>query len=214
MIDNDSYTSGDRILMRLGGVAALLAFALGLWQHVTQTVEGEAVEISRPILGNLAYTAQISLMALVVVGVFLTHRRRARTFGGVAAGVALIGTVLWSGSARSQLDGAVMEDGGTVLPVLPDSAVIPMILVTFTLYPLGLLLTAIAALRARVLPRPASVLVLVGVLLALLPVDAPNLFDVYAFGVAWWGVGMLRAASRGAVPSSSGTGRDAVAVAG
>ena len=29
MIENDSYTSGDRILMRLGGVAAILAFALG-----------------------------------------------------------------------------------------------------------------------------------------------------------------------------------------
>ena len=31
--------------MRLGGVAAILAFALGLWQHVTQTIEGRP---SRP----------------------------------------------------------------------------------------------------------------------------------------------------------------------
>lgn len=81
MIENDSYTSGDRILMRLGGVAAILAFALGLWQHVTQTIEGQAVETSRPILGNLAYSAQISLMCLVVVGVFITHRRSAKTMG-------------------------------------------------------------------------------------------------------------------------------------
>ena len=212
MIENDSYTSGDRILMRLGGVAAILAFALGLWQHVTQTIEGQAVETSRPILGNLAYSAQISLMCLVVVGVVITHRRSAKTFGGVAAAVALIGGVLWSGSARAQLAGAVIENGGTVLPVLPDSAVIPTILVTFTPYWLGLLLMAIAALRARVLPRAASVLVLVGVFLALLPVNAPNLFDVYAFGIAWWGIAMLRAASSHGAAARARSGTDQAAL--
>lgn len=214
MIENDHYTSGDRILMRLGGVAALVAFTLGLWQHVTQTIEGQAVETSRPILGNLAYSAQITLMCLVVVGVYITHRRSARTFGGVAAAVALIGAVLWSGSARAQLASAVIENGGTILPPLPDSAVIPTILITFTLYPLGLLLMAIAALRARVMPRTASVLVLVGVLLALLPVNAPNLYDAYAFGIAWWGIAILRAATshEAAAPARTGTDHATVTI--
>jgi hypothetical protein len=208
---NETYACGDRILMRLGGAAAVLAFLFGLWQHLTQLIEGQAVELSRPILGNLAYSAQISLMCVVVVGVYLTHRRAASRFGGLAAAVALVGAVVWSGSARSQL-GNVLLAGGGALPNLPDSVVITTLLATFPLYPVGLVLMAIAALRARVLPRVASVFVLVGIGLAMLPVDVPNLFDVYAFGIAWWGIAMWRAASRSnaAAPAAPGTDQNAV----
>ena len=182
-----SYTSGDRILMRLGGVAAILAFAPGTVAARNPNDRGRAVRDLPP------HPGQPRLLGADLPHVPCCRRRghspaQRQDLRGVAAAVALIGGRPGPAVHVPSLAGAVIGTAGRSARPCRTPAVIPTILVTFTTG------SASSSWRSphcesgaphlgprarRGLPGPS-------------PVNAPNLFDVYAFGIAWWGIAMLR----------------------
>ena len=175
---------GSSIIVRVGAVCAVAGAASLVAQQVWGLVSGQAIEIDLPLVGSALYAGQIVLFAAAVVALYLHQRTAFGTFGQIATIVAMFGTLLWScGAAYQALD--VLNTGQ---PPGDDisTGMLGWFVVTFGWYALGLFLFAIATYRARVLPRAAAGLVIVGIPLGLTPL--PGALLVYGAGIGWWGL--------------------------
>ncbi len=205
-------------LIRWSGVATM---AGGIILAITAIITGLA-EMSTPVEEALSVTARtnvwqitmpLMLVAMILVllglaGLYGRQAEQAGSFGLVAFVFAFVGTALAVG---------LMWVFAFVVPTLAEAA--PAVLdaeeppgtlgialfLSFILFTLGWLLFGVASLRARVFPRWASVLLIIGAILSfivdMLPFDMPIPLDllVLGTGLAWMGYTLWSGTARPAV---------------
>jgi hypothetical protein len=174
------------VIVRVGGIAAGLAGLLVIGQEIWGIAAGGLEE---GMVESAVHTTWVLLVVFGVLGMHLRQENAAGVFGQIATLVALFGTVTLFGGALTEV---------TMLPALPEDsplanepppAMLGVFLVSFVAYVLGLLLFGIATWRARVLPRPAAALWVIGIVLtlALKPV-VPGVLLVFGVALVWLGV--------------------------
>jgi hypothetical protein len=176
------------VMIGVGAVCAILGALSLATQQIWSTVAGTVIEIDTPILGTTLYAAQIALFAVAVAGLYLYQRHAFSRFGKIAARVAVVGTLLWSGSAAWQA-AEVIKGGGKQASDYTSTSLLVWILVPVGLYAVGLILFGIATWRAGVLPRVPAALVVFGIPLGL-AFDGLALM-VYGTGLAWLSIAAL-----------------------
>lgn len=182
------------VIIKVGGAAAALAGGLIIAQEVWAVAPGGFTEVvaEEGMAESAVHSTWVLLLVFGLLGLHLHQEHAAGVFGQIATLVALFGTVTLFAGALTEV---------TMLPALPaDSplidepppAMLVLILGSFVLYVVGLLLFGVATWRARVLPRRAAALLVVGVLLALaLKPFVPGVLAVMGVALVWLGAATL-----------------------
>ena len=188
------------IVVRLGGLAAVLVGVLALITELLDlylytTTSGDpfsevAASATFAVQGILlSVLAMLLLVALV--GLYASHAEAAGILGAVGFLVALIGTALFLGNtwdrvflfpALAQAAPAFMEAD------LSFSEKVGSVM-SMGLLVIGWLVFAVSTLRARIYPRAAAVLLMIGVVVGAIPL--PLTTTIFGVAVAWMGVLLL-----------------------
>ncbi len=179
-------------LIRLAGLATVVGGVLFLVGDLLSLVtESENLSESATTAPH-AVTWLLLLLgaALVLIGLPGLYVRQSETAGilGLAGFVAaFLGTALVLGAIWGQLFVApfVAVQAPSVLDAEPTGALALGFTLTFALLTVGWLLFGIAALRARVYPRIAVIVLMVGAVLNYLPVPLSGV--VLDVAIAWLG---------------------------
>lgn len=205
-------------LVRWAGLAAILGAALFIIVDLTvplvsdfeASLSEEATSFGWHLQSALSLIAG-PLVLLGLVGLY-SHRPEAMgVFGLIAFLITFFGAVLTQGATWDQAftQPALAVAAPELLEADPPGPIIFGLLLSYGLVNLGWLLFAVAALRARVFPRPASLLLIVGSLgglLSLTLAGAPPggvllyvgiVFDILFFGAIAW-MGLIVFTGRGA----------------
>lgn len=195
-------------LIRLGGLAALLGAVLliisSLWRTLAIGRPGDYVLSEAATTWTWVAVQGVSLLglALLLVGLVGLYARQAEDtgiLGLVGFLLLLIGAALALGTRW--FDVFVLPDAAAAAPEWVDANTTGWAAFGFDLTDLlavpGWLLFAVATLRAGVYPRAAVITLLIGAVIALLPLYSPSSL-VRNAAVAWLGVALLtgRVASR------------------
>ena len=186
--------------MRLGARAAVAAplvavFSIGVGAPIYADDLVDAAGGSRFALATATSLAVLVLLALALVAFWRRQEAQLGTGGQVAFAVALVGTLLAAGGAWDQVftvpwlhdqAPAALEGGST-------GSLAAGFFLSFALLAAGWIAFAVATLRARVLPRAAAIVTLVGAVIALLPAPTALRLLVLSAGAALLGRGLLRA---------------------
>lgn len=184
-------------LIRWSGLAALMGGMLLIVVNVAEfIVYGDQPESVTATTSAWLILSVLALMGVVLiflglVGLYAHQAEQAGTLGLVAFVMALIGTAMIFGFAWA---GAfVVPDLAEAVPDFLDTSDAGMLMVgvmlTFVMFALGWFLFGLASLQARVLPRSAAVLLIVGAVLAsvFLFLEIPFYIVVFGAALAWMG---------------------------
>jgi hypothetical protein len=180
-------------LIRWSGLATILASGLlSLGALVSLTAESENLSVSATtpsyVFSSLLYLLGAVLLLLGLVGLYIRQSRASGILGLVAFLVAFFGTALALGATWAELFVApsMAVEAPTVLDAEPTGMLALGFALTFLVFlPLGWLLFGIASYRARIYPRAAAILLMVGAVIAGLPIPLSEL--VLYVGLAWLG---------------------------
>ena len=186
-------------LVDLGARVAVAAPVIGLFAVVvgaplyTDDLSA-AADTQRFVL-----TAGLSLAVLValvfaLVAIYLGSAHRFGRLGTVGFCVALTGTVLASGSAWDSLFTVpyLADHAPAVLDRNTDGSLLAGAVISYLALVLGWVLVAVASLRAKVVPRAAAIVLLVGAVLAIVPAPTALRLLILALGAALCGRAILR----------------------
>jgi hypothetical protein len=209
---DDSFFVGPmRTLVLTGAVAAIFGGLLLISGDLLGLVAGQTGDTytNTPIekLMAILFLAGKVLVLIGLVGLYLRQVNSAGRFGVVAFVVALAGTGLMIASDWSEVFVApiLSEAVPDISTNVPTSIMVGFIL-NFATETLGWLLFGIATFRARVLPRPAALLLIAG---PFIPFIGPSWSYVFwNAAIVWLGAAVLRSLVR--VPSMSTVGSDAL----
>jgi hypothetical protein len=188
------------IVVRLGGLAAVLVGVLALITELLDlylyaTTSGDpfsevAASATFAVQGILlSVLAMLLLVALV--GLYASQAEAAGILGAVGFLVALIGTALLLGNTwdRVFLFPALEQAAPAFLEAdLSFSEKVGSVL-SVGLLVIGWLVFAVSTLRARIYPRAAAVLLMIGVVVGAIPL--PLTTTIFGVTVAWMGVLLL-----------------------
>ena len=181
-------------LVRWGGLAAMGAGALYIlaeFMDLYNFVLAGSGEQMSDVMATAPYFVEALLLLLGDVlllfglfGLYVRQSEAAGTLGLVGFLVAFFGTALTAG---------VDWDGVFVVPILADAAPELLdagpplgIILSFLTFLVGWLMFGVAALRARVYPRWAALLLIVGAVLAGVPLSLSTV--PFGIAVAWIGL--------------------------
>jgi hypothetical protein len=193
-----------KTVIRIGAVACVGAAILA----ITALVGFIAVVGSDPIAdaarraafyipASAAFGSAI-LLGIGLVGLYLHQEERFGAFGAVGFVLALLGSITAAGGQWTYV--FVVPHFAPVVPEMINEStgsVLAGFVLSYAILALGWVLFGLATLRARVFPRWASLLVIAGAAIALLPLPSRTL--LLAIAVAILGVRLLqnvRAAER------------------
>ncbi len=192
MISSNLVRVGGGSAAIVGGVLILISAILG-----SLAVGGEGIS-EQATTGAYAFVTLLYLLAVVLVlgglvGIYARQSEEAGLLGVVGFLVAFLGTALLVGVSWNQ---------AFVTPALAETVAGIVILeqgftgwanfgftLTFLLASLGWLVFGVATLLARVYPRPAAVLLIIGALISLIPLSYTEV--VLAAAIAWLGFDLL-----------------------
>ncbi len=177
----------------LAGVFALITELLDLYLYAT-TSEDSFSEVATSgtfaVQGvSLSILAMLLLVALV--GIYASQAEAVGVLGSVGFFIALIGTALFVGAtwdsifftpALAQAEPAFLDSDPTFLEIAGG-------VLSQGLLVGGLIVFAVSTLRARVYPRAAAVLLLVGAVVGAIPLPLTTI--VFGVALAWMGVFLL-----------------------
>ena len=173
-------------LIRWSGLAAVVAGVVLIIVELMElfTVDSEHLRAASDT-GAFAIWAGLSLLTFLLlplglIGIYSHQLEAAGILGLAGFLVAFLGTVLSAGAAWTLFFIATK-----VAPVVPTFAEIPWFELTFLLFAVGWLLFGMATLRARVFPRAAAVLLIIGAVPIAVPLPARAL--VLGVALAWLG---------------------------
>ena len=179
----------DHTLDRWGARAALAApvlavFAIALGIPIFAADLREVAGSPRWVLVTGATLAVLMLLALALLTLHRRHEPRFGALGHASALLALAGTVLAAGGAWDSVFTVpyLADVAPAVLDRSTSGALLAGYVGSYLVFVLGWAAFAVATLRARLLPRGASVAMLVGAILAFLP--APTPIRVLALAIA------------------------------
>jgi hypothetical protein len=164
---------------------ALLAVAalLDLTYFGSEPRFSEVVQTGSYLFQQVLYLLGVMLLLVGLVGLYARHSQAAGALGLVGFLAAFAGTVLVAGFlwASTFIAPALAAEA----PEFLDAGAPPGLFLTFTTFAVGWLLFGIATLRARVYPRWAAILLIVGAVIVILPLPFTTI--VISVAVAWLG---------------------------
>ena len=175
--------------IRLGGVAAIASAVLALLSFVLYIVVVGGDRISEAATSTAFFLpsgAQLLAMALLLIGLVALFVRQAEAFGALGLTgfvLALLGTTLAAGAAWSQV--FVVPRLAEVAPAVADQgagSVLAGFLLSFLVFGVGWLVFGVATLRARVFPRWAVIVLMVGAVISIIPLPSRALIVEIAAG--------------------------------
>ena len=180
-------------LMRWSGLAAILAaglLSIGALLSLATESENLSVSATTPsyAFSSLLYLLGGVLLLLGLVGLYIRQSGSSGTLRLVAFLVAFLGTALAVGATWAELfvAPALAVEAPRVLDAEPTGMLALGFTLTFVVFlPLGWLLFGVASLRARIYPRAAAILLMVGAVIAGLPIPLTEI--VLYVGAAWLG---------------------------
>jgi hypothetical protein len=182
-----------------GGSAAMVGGVLILISAIIGSLALGAESISEQAsTGAYAFVTLLYLLAVVLVlgglvGLYARQSEEAGLLGVVGFLVAFLGTALMVGASWSQAfftPGLAETGSGTIFLGQGLSGWIDLgYTLTYLLASLGWLVFGVATLLARVYPRPAAVLVIIGALISFIPLSYTEV--VLAAAIAWLGFDLL-----------------------
>jgi len=196
-------------LIRWSGLAALVGSVLLVVLDVAEFVliggqpESVAAATSALTIVRVSYIMAIALITLGLVGLYARQAEQAGSLGLIAFLVAFIGTLMVAGAQWSAafIGPWLAEVAPELLDSEPSGVLIAGFMLSFALLALGWLLFGLASLRARVLPRGAAVLLMVGAALffVILILELPASTLVLGVALAWMGYALWTGAGETAV---------------
>ncbi|CAN5452341.1 MAG: hypothetical protein ACR2N0_08265 [Rubrobacteraceae bacterium] len=181
-------------LVRLGGAAAmgsgvllvageLMYFVVGLGE----SMEGSAATLSSPssIFQSALFLLAGVLLVGAVISVYSRHAASAGILGTAGFLMAFVGTILVAGTFwdGTFITPALAADAPELLEAAPPALVMLGFNLSFALFSVGWLLLGLAMLRTRAYPRPVAAMLMLGAILAFIPM--PFTFIPFGLTVAW-----------------------------
>ncbi len=202
-------------LIRVGGLAAVLAGALlliaDLWSLLLEVIVGGSENFSEfavttpwTVLSTMFLLGSL-LLLVALVGLYARQSEAAGTLGLAGFLVALVGTGLLVGMMWTMA--FVVPSAAIEAPAFLDAEETagPLdmgFMLSGIAVAVGWALFGVATLRARVFPRRAAIVLIIGALLIVLPLPATTL--VIDVAVAWLGLSLLSEQGRSTAETSIG----------
>lgn len=138
-----------------------------------------------------SFILAIAFITLGLVGLYVYQASQAGTLGLVAFALTFFGGMMAAGSSWSEtfFGPWMAEEAPGLMGGDPAGSVITGVLISYLLFALGWFLFGLASLQAKVLPRGASVLLMIGAVLflALGLIELPFASAVLGTAIAWLG---------------------------
>ena len=175
-------------LIRLAGLAAVLSGASSvtgdLLSLVVDLESAESAATAPYVFVFLLYLLGTMLLLLGLVGLYASQSKAAGVLGLVGFLVAFLGTALVSGALWFEL--FITPSLATEAPELAEAELgLVGFILSFLLVIIGWVLFGVATLRARIYPRWAAVLLIVGAVVSFVPIPLSGI--VLSVAVAWLG---------------------------
>lgn len=209
--ENRILTGPLRTLLLVCAVATILGALLTVSADALALIKGLSNEgftnTSIERVMSILFLAGKVLILVGLVGLYLRQTHAAGKFGVVAFLIVLAGTGLmiasdWSEVFIAPVLAEALPDIGTNVP----PRIMAGFILNFATEALGLLLFGIATFRARVFPRPAALLLIIGNFIPFTGIPMGYIF-LYA-GFIWLGIAILR--SLAPAPSIQAIGSEVV----
>ncbi len=178
-------------LIRSSGLAAIVGSVLLLIGDLLSLTEpenlSEAATTASFAFTYLLYLLGTVLLLVGLVGLYVRQSEASGALGLASFVVAFLGTALVLGAVWAQLFIApfLATEAPAALNTEPTGTLALGFTLTFALAAVGYLLFGIAALRARVYPRAAAIVLIAGAVISFLPIPASGIvLDVV---LAWLG---------------------------
>ncbi len=182
---------------RWAGFAAIAAASLILVNQISQLVFGFTMSQSTAVAthslrNGLALLAMYTLL-LALTGLYASQATATGKLGLIGYLVATLGTLLVAGDwwYESFVTPVIAAQAPDLLAVAPSGTILIGAAATFGSFALGWVIFGIASLRARLFPRGAAVLMVVGGVAGVLALAAPFQIPL-ALAVGWMGFSLLR----------------------
>ena len=166
-------------------VLAVFAIALGI--PIFADDMREVAGSPRWVVVTATTLAVLMLLGLALLALHRQHERRFGRLGHASALLALAGTVLAAGGAWDSVFTVpyLAEVAPAVLDRSTSGALLAGYVGSYLVFVAGWAAFAVATLRARLLPRGASIAMLAGAILAFVPAPTPIRVLVLAIAVAY-----------------------------
>ena len=182
-----------------GARAALAApvvavFAIVVGAPIYADDLSEAAATGRFTVAAAASLAVFVLLGFALLALHAAQAPRLSRAGHAAFGVALAGTLLAAGGAWDSLFTVpyLADHAPAVLDRNTDGSLLAGYVLSYLVFAIGWASVAVATLRAKVLPRGAAIVLLVGSILAIVPAPTPTRVLVLTVGVALLGRAAMR----------------------
>lgn len=182
-----------------GARAALAApvvavFAIVVGAPIYADDFSEAAATGRFTAAAAATLAVLVLLAFALLAIHAAQAPRLGRAAHAAFGVALTGTLLAAGGAWDSLFTVpyLAEHAPAVVDRNTDGSLLAGYVLSYLLFAIGWIAVAVTTLRAKLLPRGAAIVLLVGSILAIVPAPTPIRVLVLAVGAALLGRAAMR----------------------
>lgn len=184
---------GNSSLVRLGGFTAVLSGVLLIigdlsYLFIDYEDFARAAASGAYIVQAVVFLLAGVLLLVGLVGMYLHHSEAAGVLGLIGFLAALLGTSLVMGAFWSDLfvTPALAQEVPELLNAEEPPALVDLgFTLSFSLFALGWLLFGLSVLRARIYPRAAALLLIVGAALTFIPLPATGI--VFSAAVIWLG---------------------------
>jgi hypothetical protein len=202
-------------LIRWSGLAAVVGAVLLIVLDVAEFIlisgqpESAVAGTSALIIVRVFYMVSLTLMLLGLVGLYARQVEQSGSLGLIAFLVAIFGIVMTAGAqwGAAFLGPWLAEVAPAILDAEPTGLFVAGFILTFLLFALGWLLFGLASLQAKVLPRGASILMIVGAALffVMLFLELPGSTVVFGVALAWLGYALWSGAGETAAEPQPAT---------
>ena len=189
--DTTATVPGDRRLTRWGTRAAfaapvLAAFAIGVGAPIYADDLSDAAGTARFVIANAVTLGVLVALAFALVGLYLHAEPRLAPRGHAGFVVALLGTILAAGGAWDSLFAVpyVADKAPSVLDDPTGGSLLAGFFLSYLVFVIGWVLFASAGLRARIASKRASIVLIAGSVLAILPAPTALRLLPLTIGVA------------------------------
>lgn len=200
--------------VRLTGVASVVAAALMLTHQISQLTF--AFTMSQPLAAathSLRYGLSLMAMYALLIalgGLYARQAAAAGRLGLIGYLVAALGTLLIAGDwwYEAFVGPQIAVLAPELLKTAPSGSILIGAAFTFGSFAIGWVIFGIATYRARVFPRGAAILTVIGGVVGILALSAPFQIPL-ALAVGWMGISLLGAGAPEPVGPTSDQRRDA-----
>ena len=187
MLSSGLVRVGGGLAAIAGGVLIIIAALIGSLALGGVSTVSEGVTTAAYTVVTLVYMLAAVLVLGGLVGLYVHQSEEAGILGLIGFAVAFLGTAMLVGATWNQA--FITPALAQAIPALFDEGVLGWLslgfVLTYLLVSLGWLLFGVATFVARVYPRPAAVLLIIGALISFIPLSYTEI--LLAAAIAWLG---------------------------